>query len=571
MRRNDHFARKQIALLIWFSMLCVTLSCTSEERRAGPLLHPTRGTILISIDTLRADHLQAYGYDRDTSPFLSSLAARGALFESAITPIPSTLPAHASMLTGLHPREHLVFPPDSVIPDSIQTVAEYFQQAGYVTAGFTDGGFMSGSFGFERGFDEWNDDPRREGVPDSRRLDVILQNGLDFLRSLAPEERFFLFLHTYAVHDPYAPPAEYADRYWPHPRPDQLWSPTGPNFIRFNCGHESLSATDLDYFVALYDAGIRYTDDSLALFFSELPAAGVNPDEMTIVITSDHGEEFLEHDLLSHAQVYHHNLHVPFIFLHPEIETQRISKQVSIADITPTLLESAGIAPPISRSSRSLIDVMTGRAETQSDSERIIYAQASTGGADSAYQQRDGQPETYQLVESPFLGRWITPRGHEFDVLGDSFSFDARSYLTPRRMRIEIDGTLSKEIMIDRLNSRAKTDPPQTVRIALPPDGQRHTVRISADDCSPVEDPNSPDCRCLSFNVQGLPQRRIGLFEVQADPLGQRDLSDKRKGLAREIASKKKNEQNSYRAAAEAKSHELPPDTIKRLEALGYL
>ncbi|MGB5175506.1 MAG: sulfatase-like hydrolase/transferase, partial [Thermoanaerobaculia bacterium] len=157
---------------------------------------PTRGYILISIDTLRADHLGAYGYDRDTSPFLDSLAASGTLFERAVVQYPSTLTSHMSIFTGLYPQEHEVLPPSTVLSGEIETLPEIFQRHGFRTAGHTEGGFMAGGYGFARGFDEFTD----TAYGSDTDVERTFRRGLDSLQSLEADEPFFLFLHTYAVH-----------------------------------------------------------------------------------------------------------------------------------------------------------------------------------------------------------------------------------------------------------------------------------------------------------------------------------------------------------------------------------
>src|ERR1700688_1911402 len=136
--------------------LAVLLGCDRGAARRPPaesqppLPRGTRGLVLISIDTLRADHLGCYGYPRPTSSFLDELARRATLFEEAYAPFPSTLVSHMSIFTGLYPREHGVLPPNSVLSSQVETLPEVFQRHGFRTAGFTEGGFVSGRFGFRR-------------------------------------------------------------------------------------------------------------------------------------------------------------------------------------------------------------------------------------------------------------------------------------------------------------------------------------------------------------------------------------------------------------------------------------
>ncbi len=163
---------------------------------------PTRGYILISIDALRADHLGLYGYPKPTSPFLDELARRATVFDHAFAQVPSTLPSHMSMFTGLYPAEHGVFPPSAVLAPEIRTLPEILLHAGFRTAGHTEGGYVQGGYGFARGFGEWTDTP----YADDTDVERTFGRGVAFLQSVQPGERFFLFLHTYTVHDPYWPP-----------------------------------------------------------------------------------------------------------------------------------------------------------------------------------------------------------------------------------------------------------------------------------------------------------------------------------------------------------------------------
>lgn len=171
-------------------------------------LGETRGYVLISLDTLSARHLGAYGNERETSPFFDQLAARGTLFENAFVQYPSTLVSHVSMFTGLYPQEHGVYPPSSVLSPLIPSLPEIFRQAGYRTAGHSEAGYVSKDFGFDRGFDEFR------ALQTGGRAEGTFTRGLDFLRALEEGDRFFLFLHTYAVHDPYNPPGDYDGRFW---------------------------------------------------------------------------------------------------------------------------------------------------------------------------------------------------------------------------------------------------------------------------------------------------------------------------------------------------------------------
>ena len=157
-----------------------------------------QGIILISLDTLRADHLGAYGYHRDTSPSIDVLAKEGVVFENAVVQSPWTLPSHMSIMTSLYPSFHGLTDKDSFLPlsDEYVTLAELLKKGGYKTGAFTDGGFVSAKFGFDRGFDTYYDQ--------GGGIKTILPEAKKWL-GLLKSEPFFLFIHCYDIHSPYNP------------------------------------------------------------------------------------------------------------------------------------------------------------------------------------------------------------------------------------------------------------------------------------------------------------------------------------------------------------------------------
>jgi arylsulfatase A-like enzyme len=316
----------------------LALGC-GESPAAAPALAsgPPRGIILISFDTLRADHLGAYGYRRETSPFFDQLAARGTLFDEAWVQFPSTLTSHMSMLTGLYPAQHGVYPPRGRLAADVVTLAERLQRHGLRTAAHTEGGYVRGGFGFRRGFDEM----RARDARGPREIERTFGRGLAFLSQLGPDDRFFLFLHTYCVHAPYAPPAGYRGTFWSAPPPAGAFEPTGPLLARQNQSGEKLSADVVAYFTALYDESIRYADAQLAALVGSLERMGL-ADEVILVVTADHGEELQEHGLMNHDQLYPEVMHVPLLVVTPERRPARHRRVVQSIDLAPSLLALAG-------------------------------------------------------------------------------------------------------------------------------------------------------------------------------------------------------------------------------------
>lgn len=525
-----------------------------EDRAAS---RPNRNVILISIDTLRADHLGTYGYRRDTSPFFDGLAEQGVLFERAISQIPGTLPSHMSIFTGLYPVEHGVYPPDSTLSPAIETLPEAFRRAGYRTGGFTAGGFMDGRYGFARGFEAFDDT-----IPDTDKdAEHVFGNGLKFLRGLEEGERFFLFLHTYQVHDPYVPPRGYENRFWSGPPPPGTFPSTGPNLLDVNLGTRAITPEVVRHFEALYDSEIRATDDSLRRLFAGLRDLGLL-ENTWIVITSDHGEEFFEHGMMAHEQIYDECLHVPLLILPPEKgrpAPRRVRDLVESVDIAPTLHELAGLAPRTPPSGESLVPQMRGAPKQRQEA----TAEAFMIPARTIY--RGTRDQLFQLLvfEEPgeAHGRWVT-REISFDIVDPVLRFSSFSFHQPRPLDVWIDGRRERTVELSTA--------PTALSFAMPPGRGKSTVRLATSGCvSPKELGESEDTRCLSFLVQGMPLHRFSLYELNQDPLETRDVSRQQGAVARNLV--RRLESIRRQPVAVRQNEPLDPALEERLRSLGYI
>jgi arylsulfatase A-like enzyme len=294
--------------------------------------------LLISLDTLRADHLGCYGYWRDTSPAIDRLAAEGALFRNQIAPAPSTLPSHASMFTSTNPTVHGArLRPPRPLGEGALTLAEILKAEGFATAAITNGGQLDRTFNLTQGFDLYTD--RDEPLRKMRRRvgRWLRQTG---------DDRWFLFFHTYQTHLPYEPHTgiPYAEGY-DGDLPQQISAVTTS---RINRGELKITDADLAYIVALYDGEISYADRHLERLFDELRSAGMWDDTL-IVVTSDHGEEFGEHGKVgahSHT-LYDELLRVPLILRMPgHFEGVEIEQMTRGIDLAPTILDALGIPIP---------------------------------------------------------------------------------------------------------------------------------------------------------------------------------------------------------------------------------
>lgn len=343
--------------------------------------------LLVSIDTLRADHLGVYGYPRPTSPAIDAWAAGGTLFEDVTSPSPWTLPAHASMLTGLYPSRHGLKELDRQLPGGARTVAEILAAAGWATAAVVNSQHLGPRFGLARGFAEHVYLEERMDQREPTRALVDL--ALDVL-ARHREGRLFLFLHTYDVHSDY--------RSLPEHEAPFLGDYAGPvdgstgQLIAFRKGELALGPADAARLVDLYDAGIRQVDAEFARLLEGVARSG-RGDRTTLVLVSDHGEEFLEHGGVLHGRTHFQELlRVPLVIRGPGVPAaRRVTPPVSLADVAPTLLALAGVAPPAGLDGIDLSPTWKRRGGAPAP--RLLFAEADHNNAlpDILRTVRDGR------------------------------------------------------------------------------------------------------------------------------------------------------------------------------------
>jgi arylsulfatase A-like enzyme len=318
------------------------------------------GILLVSIDTLRPDRLSTYGHERLTSPNLDRFAQDAIRFDAAFTHAPSTLPAHASLFTSLLPQHHgASFARRTPLAPGIPTLTESLSRSGYRTLALCGGGQLDPEFGLDRGFDAY------DSVIGHETFDRVVARALRWLDRREDDTPFFWFLHTYEVHHPYTPsPGLVAEVAPAARRPSHLPAAISVRLLRrINSGSIDLQPGDARYIRATYDAEIRSMDRALGRLLQGLRIRGLY-DDLLIVFTSDHGEEFGEHGSMgwhSHT-LYDELLRVPLLIKAPGNRAggRVVDEQVRLLDVAPTILELAGVPIPASFSGLSLAPAFAG-------------------------------------------------------------------------------------------------------------------------------------------------------------------------------------------------------------------
>jgi arylsulfatase A-like enzyme len=380
-RTKQEKANSPFAFPLWADPTIVVPAPEEDEAQASPW-----NVLLISLDTLRADHLSVYGYGRATSPTIDSqVAARGTLFEHAYSAYPATPASHMTILTGLLPCVHGTtgLSRDQKLPADLVTLAEILRAAGYETAAFTEDGWVTADLGFARGFDTFVENTSPKLNEPLGQAEKTFGEALDWIRTHR-DQAWFVFAHTYQVHHPYVPPPGYLDMVASDHSPDR----------------DATSA-------ALYDGEIRYTDDLLARLLAGLDASGVGGRTL-IILLSDHGEHFGEHGRYLHGfDLYDELLHVPLIFRAPGLVAagKRIGENAGLIDVAPTVVDLLGLPPMVGSQGRSLAPILRGESLAPATlyAELSIFKQiaARTGSTKQIVNLETGAGQVFDTAVDP--------------------------------------------------------------------------------------------------------------------------------------------------------------------------
>ncbi|MHC4844985.1 MAG: sulfatase [Planctomycetota bacterium] len=416
MKRTASLAGMAVLVLAGLGLI---QGCGGSE--TGPPAYPGASVLIISIDTLRADRLGTYGYDRPTSPRLDEFAKECVQFDEVYSTSPKTAEAHMSLFTSMPVSAHGVSNtsarlqiPITVLAKNRLTLTQVLRRAEYWTAGVACGGNVLPQMGFARGFVGRFNSMLEDITLLIKRFTDALEVGVQL------GDPMFLFLHTYQVHGPYLPPREYREKFAPGfrglvgKRVEELekldfrssWSKMTREFW---VDQPNFGPEDAAYLSDLYDAEIAYTDHELGKLLDQLRDDDLL-DDMIVVITSDHGEEFAEHGDYQHDQLYREHLHVPLLIRLPDgrFGGTKVKGLASLIDVMPTLLELVEIEGPPTMMGRSLIPaMMSGRTEDVPIlSERTMFADdylASLRTATShvMYRPKTDSLELYDVAADP--------------------------------------------------------------------------------------------------------------------------------------------------------------------------
>jgi arylsulfatase A-like enzyme len=329
---------------------------------AAPRSGNGMSVLLITIDTLRADHLGVYGYARRTSPHIDALAARGTVFDRAFTFWPKTRGSFVMMMTGRRPSQNGYSKTHQVLLDFNPTLAAVLKQAGYRTAAILDNPNLAAQHGYARGFETYRETWEEKALESEiARTRAISEGGIAYLRAAAPDQPFFLWLHYVNPHAPYTPPP-------PFDRAFTAGSEKGPALPAVSGFHGgvkkewALPGKTLAYYTAQYDGEIAAVDQEVGRVLEALaasPAAG----RTAVVLTSDHGESLGEHDyFFDHGEdLFDPCLEIPLVVTLPGAPPGRRAAAItSTLDLVPTVLDAVKVSYPPDLAGTSVLPAVTG-------------------------------------------------------------------------------------------------------------------------------------------------------------------------------------------------------------------
>jgi len=394
--------RLSIPILCFLSIL----SPSGCGRKRAPGL---TNIVLVTIDTLRPDHCSAYGYHRPTTPFLERLAAEGVLFTRAYSTSSWTVPAMASLFTSLHPRSHGVvrgFVEDaesrivnqSILEESHLTLPEVLREAGYRTFAVSTNAHCTPETGFGQGFDHF----RSLWFQAADKANSEIR---ELREEISVSEPFFLWIHYFDPHAPYRARSPWIEDFAAREDLAREWESLSSGQIELRREEVVSDPAVIESLVDLYDSEIAYCDRAMEKIFSELSLL----ENTLVVVTSDHGESFLERNLLHHGtSLYEEQIKIPLVIRLPEgARRHRVETPVNIIDLFPTIVDLAGLDLPSGLQGRSLRREIEGEPSagevtiTDLEKKKILRSVSEGGWKLISERNSEKPPELYNLEEDP--------------------------------------------------------------------------------------------------------------------------------------------------------------------------
>lgn len=409
---------RSLALGFWLTALALLSGCNRNDPEAPEPAPPAArpNILLITVDTLRADHLSSYGYARATSPTIDALAAAGVRFDQPWVQWPKTGPSFTSMMTSTYPSDNgIVREIGLPLSCRFRLLSEELQAAGYSTQAVVANGALGREFHFDQGFDTyvetWKLGERSDGK-DPNGAEAVNSVVAALVPKIPADRPFFLWVHYLDPHFPYQPPAPFKDRFVgdTHFNPDtKIEIVDKPRQDMLAIGRKQVleERDELAFYVARYDEEIAYTDAQIAELLADLETAGKMKNTLT-VFTADHGESLGEHSyFFDHGRfAFETCLRVPLVFHFPGVFNPRVDPApVELIDLAPTLLDLAGITPEGGVwQGRSLVPRLRG---LPADEPQLAFAEA--GYATKGGWLRSVRDGRFKMVYAEKLPdrRWI--------------------------------------------------------------------------------------------------------------------------------------------------------------------
>lgn len=353
-------------------LFSVWLVLTAIQGASETPAKPAPNVVLITIDTLRADHLGCYGYQQIKTPNIDGLAAESSRFIRAFTPVPVTLPSHSAMLTGTYPMLSGMhdFSANKLSPQQ-PTLASVLKQAGYATGAVVASAVLDSRFGLNQGFDFYYDHFDFSRLEEAnldqmeRPANVVVDQALDWLTGNW-QKKFFLWVHLYDPHHPYVPPEPYRSQYADHP----------------------------------YDGEIAFADEQIGRLLQFLKGKGLYQNSI-IILAGDHGESLGEHGEKTHGFfIYNATVHAPLIIHLPGTPlSNTVSDPVSLVDIMPTVLAAAEMDTPPQVQGRNLVPALR---KEKADADRSLYSETFLPRIHFNWSElRSAQNARYHFIDAP--------------------------------------------------------------------------------------------------------------------------------------------------------------------------